>query len=69
MKQFLIGVALMIVGPLLKKASPVVRQKVHDLVDGVVEAAAKTKNKFDDHLAEFIHDIIFGECDDILDDE
>ena len=69
MKQFLIGVALMIIGPLLKKASPIVRDKVHELVDNIVKAAAATKNKFDDQLAEALHFIVIGEPDDILDDE
>ena len=69
MKQFLIGVALMIVGPLLKKASPVVRKKLHELVAGVIKAAATTKNKFDDRLAEFLHDVIYGDDDDCLDKE
>ncbi len=69
MKQFLIGVALMIVGPLLKKASPIVREKLHDLVDGVVEAAAETDNKFDDRLAEFLHDVIYGEDYEHSDEE
>ncbi len=69
MKQFLIGVALMIVGPLLKKISPSVREKLHDLVVGVAEAAAKTKNKFDDHLADFLHDVIYGDDDKELHEE
>jgi len=69
MKQFLIGVALMIVGPLLKKATPVVRKKMHELVEGVREAANKTPNVFDDKLADFLHDVIFGADDDGLHNE
>lgn len=69
MKEFLVGVALMIVGPLLRKASPVIREKVHGLVLDVQEAASKTNNKFDDHLADFLHDVIFGDDDDDLDDK
>ena len=69
MKQFLTGIALMVVGPLLKKASPVVRKKVHELVDGIQEAAAETDNKFDDRLADFLHDVIFGEHDEESDEE
>lgn len=69
MKQFLIGVALMVVGPLLKKASPHIRQKMHDLVEDIRSAAAKTQNKFDDELTDFLHDVIFGEDDGELHNE
>lgn len=69
MKHLLITVALMVIGPLLKKASPIVREKVHELVEKVRDAAELTPNKFDDKLADFLHDVIFGEDDDELHDE
>lgn len=69
MKEFLLGIALMIVAPLLKKASPIVREKMHYLVEQVRAAALKTENKFDDKLADFLHDVIYGDDDDELHDE
>ena len=61
MKSFGLTIAALILKPMVKAASPVIRSFLVDKLTELKKKAEDTPNKFDDILADALCDIVIGE--------
>lgn len=61
MKTLLIALATVVFRAMMKAASPLIRKFITEKIEDIRLKAAETPNKWDDILAEALHDVLIGD--------
>jgi len=59
MPKWLLGLLTVIVGAIIKRASPIIQEELHKMIDILEKKAKETPNTIDDLLVDLLKDI-FG---------